>query len=116
MLCWDRLKLMLNMEEEEIDGMKMNTGTDSLVDSDFDISDATLDISTKQSATELFDHAKSRQYHLLNTYSATEGSKDAAELGGKAPLAQLHKAVFIISVHFIPKLKFLNSLDYFNAV
>ena len=57
---------MLSGEEVEgRDTRNIEAGTDSLAESDFDISDDTLDISSKQDTIELFDKAKSKQYHLL---------------------------------------------------
>ena len=66
---------MLNGEEVE-GRVTRNTeaGTDSFSESDSDISDDTLDISSKQVTLELFDAEKSMQYHLLYTYSVTDGS------------------------------------------
>ena len=64
---------MLSGEEVEgRDTRNTEAGTDSLAESDSDISDDTLDTSSKQDTVELFDEAKSMQYHLLYTYSATD--------------------------------------------
>ena len=55
--------LMLSWEEEELGRIEMiskGAGTDSFFERDSDISDTTLDISTKQSGPEPFDQLKSR--------------------------------------------------------
>ena len=61
-------------EVEGRDTRNTEAGTDSLAESDSDISNDTLDISSKQVNIELFDAAKSMLYHLLYTYSVTDGS------------------------------------------
>ena len=64
--------MLSGVEMEGKDTRNTEAGTDSLAESDSDISDDTLDISSKQATIELFDEAKSMEYHLLYTYSVTD--------------------------------------------
>ena len=72
--------------EEVVTGVEItNTevGTDSLAESESDISVDTLDISPRQVGVEMLTHPKSKQYHLLNINSVSTWPPSAHPLSNK---------------------------------
>ena len=65
---------MLSWELTVIDEERRNSeaGTESFAESDSDISVDNLDESSEQRPEEWLPRPKSRQYHLLKTYSLTD--------------------------------------------
>ena len=76
---------MLSPEEKGTGVEITNTlvGTDSLAESESDISVDTLDISPRQGSVELLTNPKSRQYHLLNINSVSALSPSAPPMSNK---------------------------------
>ena len=56
----------------EVDRKNSEAGTESFAESDSDISVDILDKSSEQRPEEWLPRPKSRQYHLLKTYSLTD--------------------------------------------
>ena len=72
--------------EEVVTGVEItNTvvGTDSLAESESDISVDTLDISPMQGSVKLLTNTMSRQYHLLNINSVSAWPQSAPPMSNK---------------------------------
>ena len=72
--------------EEVVTGVEItNTvvGTDSLAESESDISVDTLDISPMQGSVKLLTNTMSRQYHLLNINSVSAWPPSAPHMSNK---------------------------------